>query len=375
MAGGRDIRPQPSPPSIACSRRRWVLSAFARAYRVWAGDPEEMAVVRRSASVPIIARPNRSTTLADAKQPSPARRRLRCLLDLHRQGRRHRPGREPSPISPLAQGIAVYHRIEPGSWASDRRHHDPPGASPHRGITPDSYPCDTSSGPFFYEDDILKVPLSLGGRPAPGRPIGRVLAWSSTRRRSRKYPRPVDGPGVCLGADVGLQCPATSKQGTEHRESAMNHINLDTQVEGRQRSSSSPCPRTRKGRLIEVNGTCGIARLVPIRAEHNAGSDAESTWTHGEECPPVLPHRPKEIEGTLNAQRKPANCRPCKRQMLEHVPAGGAAPSGSHEASARRASHQGRGGAERMNPFTYPSAPHVRRHGPQALSTPDGLPR
>jgi muconate cycloisomerase len=31
----------------------------------------------------------------------------------------------------------------------------------HRGVTPDDYPCDII-GPFFYEDDILKEPLSLG---------------------------------------------------------------------------------------------------------------------------------------------------------------------------------------------------------------------
>src|SRR5207245_8826050 len=32
----------------------------------------------------------------------------------------------------------------------------------HRGITPETYPCDII-GPFFYEDDILETPLSLGG--------------------------------------------------------------------------------------------------------------------------------------------------------------------------------------------------------------------
>jgi muconate cycloisomerase len=37
----------------------------------------------------------------------------------------------------------------------------------HRGITPDDYPCDII-GPFYYEDDILKQPLSLaGGRAVP----------------------------------------------------------------------------------------------------------------------------------------------------------------------------------------------------------------
>ena len=41
----------------------------------------------------------------------------------------------------------------------------------HRGITPDAYPCDII-GPFFYEDDILTTPLSLGGGRAlvPDRP-------------------------------------------------------------------------------------------------------------------------------------------------------------------------------------------------------------
>ena len=33
-------------------------------------------------------------------------------------------------------------------------------ACAHRGITPDVYPCDII-GPLFYEDDILRVPLSL----------------------------------------------------------------------------------------------------------------------------------------------------------------------------------------------------------------------
>ena len=37
----------------------------------------------------------------------------------------------------------------------------------HRGITPDAYPCDII-GPFFYEADILTVPLALnGGRAVP----------------------------------------------------------------------------------------------------------------------------------------------------------------------------------------------------------------
>jgi muconate cycloisomerase len=30
------------------------------------------------------------------------------------------------------------------------------------GVTPDEYPCDII-GPLFYEDDILKEPLLLGG--------------------------------------------------------------------------------------------------------------------------------------------------------------------------------------------------------------------
>ena len=32
----------------------------------------------------------------------------------------------------------------------------------HRGITPEDYPCDII-GPFYYEDDVLATPLSLGG--------------------------------------------------------------------------------------------------------------------------------------------------------------------------------------------------------------------
>ena len=32
----------------------------------------------------------------------------------------------------------------------------------HRGITPETYPCDII-GPFYYEDEILKEPLLLGG--------------------------------------------------------------------------------------------------------------------------------------------------------------------------------------------------------------------
>ena len=31
-----------------------------------------------------------------------------------------------------------------------------------RGVTPESYPCDII-GPFYYEDDVLTEPLSLGG--------------------------------------------------------------------------------------------------------------------------------------------------------------------------------------------------------------------
>lgn len=131
---------------------------------VWAGDPETMAEVRRSARLPIIADES-IYTLADAQQLA---RAGSCDVFSIYTGKAGGigPARAIADFA-LGQGIActIGSNLELGVGSAAMLHL----ALSHRGITPDQFPCDII-GPFFYEDDILTEPLALGH--------GRALATS-----------------------------------------------------------------------------------------------------------------------------------------------------------------------------------------------------
>ncbi len=124
---------------------------------VWAGDPEEMAAVRRAAGMPIIADES-LYTLADARQLARAGACDVFSIYIGKAG-----GIGPAKaIADFAvtNGIActIGSNLELGVGSAAMLHL----ALAHDGITPDSFPCDII-GPLFYEDDILTEPLVLGG--------------------------------------------------------------------------------------------------------------------------------------------------------------------------------------------------------------------
>ena len=151
----------PATAIAAIERLRALGIAFVE-QPVWAGDPEEMAAVRRSAGVPIIADES-IYSLADARQLARAGACDVFSIYIGKAGGIG-PAREVADFA-LAHGIActIGSNLELGVGTAAMIHL----GLAHRGITPDAYPCDII-GPFFYEDDILKEPLSLGG--------GRALA-------------------------------------------------------------------------------------------------------------------------------------------------------------------------------------------------------
>jgi len=132
---------------------------------VMAGDPEEMAAVRRACKVPIVADES-LYTLADARQLARAGACDVFSIYIGKAGGIG-PARAIADFA-LEQGIActLGSNLELGVGSAAMIHL----GLAHRGITPDAYPCDII-GPFFYEDDILREPLGLGdGRAlAPGR--------------------------------------------------------------------------------------------------------------------------------------------------------------------------------------------------------------
>jgi muconate cycloisomerase len=122
-----------------------------------AGDPEEMAAVRRAARLPIIADES-LYTLADAKQLARAGACDVFSIYIGKAG-----GIGPAKaIADLARdhGVActIGSNLELGVGSAAMIHI----ALSHTGITPDRYPCDII-GPLFYQDDILAEPLSLAG--------------------------------------------------------------------------------------------------------------------------------------------------------------------------------------------------------------------
>jgi L-alanine-DL-glutamate epimerase-like enolase superfamily enzyme len=146
----------PATAIAAIMRLKALGIAFAE-QPVWAGDPEEMATVRRAAGVPIVADES-IYSLADAKQLARAGACDVFSVYVGKSGGIG-PARAIADFA-LAQGIpcTIGSNLELGVGASAMIHL---GLS-HRGITPDDYPCDII-GPFYYEDDILQEPLSLGG--------------------------------------------------------------------------------------------------------------------------------------------------------------------------------------------------------------------
>jgi L-alanine-DL-glutamate epimerase-like enolase superfamily enzyme len=146
----------PATAISAVERLKALGIAFAE-QPVWAGDPEEMAAVRRSAGVPIVADES-LYTLADAKQLARAGACDVFSIYIGKAGGIG-PARSIADFA-LAQGIActIGSNLELGVGSAAMLHL----ALAHSGVTPDAYPCDII-GPFFYEDDILKEPLSLGG--------------------------------------------------------------------------------------------------------------------------------------------------------------------------------------------------------------------
>lgn len=127
---------------------------------VWAGDPEEMAIVRRSAGVPIIADES-LYTLADAKQLARAGACDVFSIYIGKAGGIG-PAKAIADFA-VAQAIdcTIGSNLELGVGSAAMLHL----ALAHRGIVPDRYPCDII-GPFFYEEDILKEPLKLDGGTA-----------------------------------------------------------------------------------------------------------------------------------------------------------------------------------------------------------------
>ena len=129
---------------------------------VWAGDHEDLAAVRRHVNVPIIADES-LYTLADARALVRANACDVFSVYVGKAGGIG-PAKQIADFA-VTEGIkcTIGSNLELGVGSAAMLHL----GCAHRGITPDDYPCDII-GPFYYEDDILKQPLSLaGGRAVP----------------------------------------------------------------------------------------------------------------------------------------------------------------------------------------------------------------
>jgi muconate cycloisomerase len=127
-----------------------------------AGDHDEMAAVCRQIDVPVIADES-LYTLADARALVRAKACDVFSIYIGKAGGIG-PAKAIADFA-LAQGIActIGSNLELGIGSAAMLHL----ACAHRGITPDLFPCDII-GPLFYEDDILREPLSLtSGRAVP----------------------------------------------------------------------------------------------------------------------------------------------------------------------------------------------------------------
>ena len=148
--------------AIAAIERLEPQGIFFAEQPVTAGDPEEMAAVRRSCNVPIVADES-LYTLADARQLARAGACDVFSIYIGKAGGIG-PARAIADFA-LAQGIActLGSNLELGVGTAAMIHL----GLAHRGITPDAYPCDII-GPLFYEEDILQEGLALGGGHARG---------------------------------------------------------------------------------------------------------------------------------------------------------------------------------------------------------------
>lgn len=148
--------------AIAAIERLKPLGIAFAEQPVWAGDPEEMAAVRRAAGVAIIADES-LYTLADAQQLARAAACDVFSIYIGKAGGIG-PAKAIADFA-LSRGIActIGSNLELGIGSAAMLHL----GLAHRGIRPDDYPCDII-GPFYYEADILKEPLDLGrGRAMP----------------------------------------------------------------------------------------------------------------------------------------------------------------------------------------------------------------
>jgi muconate cycloisomerase len=127
-----------------------------------AGDHEEMATVRRQIDVPVIADES-LYTLGDARALVRAKACDVFSIYIGKAGGIG-PAKAIADFA-VSEGIActIGSNLELGIGSAAMLHL----AIAHRGIMPDQYPCDII-GPLFYEDDILRSPLSLdSGRAIP----------------------------------------------------------------------------------------------------------------------------------------------------------------------------------------------------------------
>src|SRR5947209_2213005 len=131
----------------AIGRLKALGIAFAE-QPVWAGDPEEMAAVRREAGVPIIADES-MYTLADAQQLARAGACDVFSVYVGKAGGIG-PARAIADFA-LGRGIActIGSNLELGVGSAAMLHL----GLAHRGITPEAYPCDII-GPFYYAEDV-----------------------------------------------------------------------------------------------------------------------------------------------------------------------------------------------------------------------------
>jgi muconate cycloisomerase len=152
--------------AIAAIERLKPLGIAFAEQPVWAGDPAEMAAIRRVTGVPIIADES-LYTLADAQQLARAAACDVFSIYIGKAGGIG-PARAIADFA-LERGIActIGSNLELGVGSAAMLHL----GLAHRGITPGEYPCDII-GPFYYEADIPKEPLDLrnGRAEAPGRP-------------------------------------------------------------------------------------------------------------------------------------------------------------------------------------------------------------
>ncbi|HEY2908615.1 MAG TPA: enolase C-terminal domain-like protein [Gemmataceae bacterium] len=166
--------------AIAAIKRLKPLGIYFAEQPVWAGDPEEMANVRRAAGLPIVADES-LYSLADARQLARAGACDVFSIYIGKAGGIG-PARAIADFA-RAQSIActIGSNLELGVGSAAMIHL----GLAHRGITPEAYPCDII-GPFFYTDGLLKEPLPICGGQARA-PDGPGLGVELDEQKVRRY--------------------------------------------------------------------------------------------------------------------------------------------------------------------------------------------